>query len=218
MSGFISSSPFHNTKRFLQIQSLAPGIARRSSERFQLRRAITPNPCIICRIRGYRCVRLVEGFVAAHSVRQLDPRISGNDGFPLGSGEGLLPRWEPQLLYLGFLRVLSFPVRAGPPSLSPHLPRRRHPSPSVSPPRRRPFPPPRRRRRRWPAVASAFPCSRARAPLPGGCGRAPRARCGRAHPRSARSRPPLRSPLLFPSSLFHGWEEEDERNKTMAVS
>jgi hypothetical protein len=38
MSGFISSSPFQNTKRFLQIQSLAPGIARRSSGRFQLRR------------------------------------------------------------------------------------------------------------------------------------------------------------------------------------
>jgi hypothetical protein len=52
MSGFISSSPFQNTKRFLQIQSLAPGIARRSSGRFQLRRqlrrAITPNPCIVC--------------------------------------------------------------------------------------------------------------------------------------------------------------------------
>jgi hypothetical protein len=82
MSVFISSSPFQNTKRFPQIQSLAPGIARRSSGRFQLRRqlrrAITPNPCIVCRIRGYRCVRLVEGFVVARSVRRLDPRISGN--------------------------------------------------------------------------------------------------------------------------------------------
>jgi hypothetical protein len=79
---FISSSPFQNTKRFLQIRSLAPGIARRSSGRFQLRRqlrrAITPNSCIICRIRGYRCVRLVEGFVAARSVCRLDLRISGN--------------------------------------------------------------------------------------------------------------------------------------------
>jgi hypothetical protein len=130
------------------------------------------------------------------------------DGFLLGSGEGLLPGEKPPLLYLGFLRVLRFPVHAGPPSLSLHLPRRRHPSPSVSPPRRR---------RRWPAVAPAFPCSRARAPLPGGCGRAPRARCGRARSRPARSRPPLRSPLLFPSSLFHGWEAEDERKKTMAI-
>ena len=78
MSGFISSSPFQNTKQFLQIRSLAPGIARRSSERFQLRQAITPNPRIVYRIRGYRCVRLVEGFIGAHSVRRLDPRISGN--------------------------------------------------------------------------------------------------------------------------------------------
>jgi hypothetical protein len=82
MTDFISSSPFQNTKRFLQIRSLAPGIARRSSERFQLRRqlrqAITPNPRIVCRIRGYRCVRLIEGFVGARSVRRLDPRISGN--------------------------------------------------------------------------------------------------------------------------------------------
>jgi hypothetical protein len=82
MSGFISSSPFQNTERFLQIQSLAPSIARRSSGRFQLRRqlrrAITPNPCIVCGIRGYRCVRLVEGFVAARSVRRLDPRICDN--------------------------------------------------------------------------------------------------------------------------------------------
>jgi hypothetical protein len=82
MSDFISSSPFQNTKRFLQIRSLAPGIARQSSERFQLRRqlrrAITPNSCIVCRIRGYRCVCLVEGFVVACSVHGLDPRISSN--------------------------------------------------------------------------------------------------------------------------------------------
>ena len=82
MTGFISSSTFQNKKRFLQIRSLAPGIARRSSGRFQLRRqfrqAITPNPCIVCRIRGYPCVRLVEGFVKARSVHRLDPRNSGN--------------------------------------------------------------------------------------------------------------------------------------------
>jgi hypothetical protein len=82
MSGFISSSPFHNMKWFLQIQSLAPSIARRSSGQFQLRRqlwrAITPNLCIVCRIRGYRCVRLVKDFVAACSVHRFDPWISGN--------------------------------------------------------------------------------------------------------------------------------------------
>jgi hypothetical protein len=82
MSGFISSSLFQNTKRFLQIWSLAPDIARRSLGRFQLRRqlrrAITPNLCIVYQIRGYRCIRLVEGFIAACSVHRLDPRISGN--------------------------------------------------------------------------------------------------------------------------------------------
>jgi hypothetical protein len=92
MSGFISSSPFQNTKQFLQIRSLAPGIARRSSEWFQLRRAITLNLCIVCGIRGYHCVCLVEGFVGTRSVRRLDPRISGNRRIPLSSGEGLLPR------------------------------------------------------------------------------------------------------------------------------
>jgi hypothetical protein len=82
MSGFISSSPLQNAKQFLQIRSLAPGIPRRISERFQLRRqlrrVITPNPCIVCGIRGYPCVRLVDGFVRARSVRRLEPRIFGN--------------------------------------------------------------------------------------------------------------------------------------------
>jgi hypothetical protein len=211
MSGFISSNPFQNTKRFLQIQSLASGIARRSSGRFQLRRAITLNPCIVCRIRGYRCVRLVEGFVPARSVRRLDPRISGN-------------RW----IFSRLRRGSSFPVRTS--IVVPRVsscssfsrPRRASltlpsPSPAAAPIPLR-FPSSTAPLSPFPAVAPVFPCSRARAPLPGGCGRAPRARCGRARPRPARSRPPLRSPLLFPSSLFHGWEEEDERKKTMAVS
>jgi hypothetical protein len=174
MSGFISSSPFQNTKQFLQIQSLAPGIARRSSGRFQLRqqlqRAITPNPCIVCRIRGYRCVPLVEGFVAACSVRRLDPRISSNQRI-----SSRLQR-KPLLLYLGFFR---FPVRAGPSSLSPHLPRRR-----------RPFLPPRR----WPAAAAAPHAPCAAAPV-----------LGSASPCTAPP-PPL-------PSLFHGWEEEEERGR-----
>jgi hypothetical protein len=111
---------------------------------------------------------------------------------------------------------LCFPVRAGPPSLSPHLPRWRCPSSSVSPPRQRPFPPPRRRRR-WPPAAPAFPCSRARAQVRR---RWPRPSCP-VRPRpplASPTQPPLHSPLLFPSSLFHGWEEEDERKKMMAVS
>jgi hypothetical protein len=147
MSGFISSSSFQNTKQFLQIQSLAPGIARRSSGRFQLRRqlrrAITPNPCIVCRI----C--LVEGFVAACSVRRLDPRISGNRWISFRLWRGSSSPVRTSIVVPRVSSFLRFPVRAESPSLSPHLPWQRRPSPSISPPWRCPFPPPRRR----PAVA-----------------------------------------------------------------
>jgi hypothetical protein len=132
MSGFISSSPFQNAKRFLQIWSLALGIARRSSERFQLRRqlrwAITPNSCIVCRIRGYSCVRLVEDFIRVRSVRRLDLRIFGNrwissrlqreSSFPVSSS----------ILVLHFLEFLGF--RIAPRSPAP-LPRRRRALPSA---------------------------------------------------------------------------------------
>jgi hypothetical protein len=195
MSGFISSSPFQKTKHFLQIQSLAPGIARRSSGRFQLRRqlrqAITPNPCIVCGIRGYHCIRLVEGFLAARSVRRLDPRISGNRRISSWLRRGSSSPVRTSIVVPRVSSFLRFPVRVGPPSLSPHLPLRRCPSPSVSPPRRRPFPPLPRPcvplRRRWPRPS---------------CPVRPRP------PPATPTRPPLRSPLLFPSSLFHGWEEK----------
>jgi hypothetical protein len=96
---------------------------------------ITPNSCIVCGIRGCRCVRIVEGFVEAHSVCRSDPQISGNRQiFSLALARVFSPGEKPPLLYLGFLRVLHFPVRAGPLSLSPHLPQWRRPSPSVSPP------------------------------------------------------------------------------------
>jgi hypothetical protein len=122
MSGFISSSPSQNTKRFLQIQSLAPSIARRSSRRFQLRRAITPNPCIVCGIRGYHCVRLVEGFVAACSVRRLDSRISGNQRISSRLRRGSSSPMRTSIVVPRVSSFFRFPVRAGPPSLSPHLP------------------------------------------------------------------------------------------------
>jgi hypothetical protein len=205
MSGFISSSPFQNTKHFLQIQSLAPDIARRSSGRFQLRRqlrqAITPNTCIVCGIRGYCCVRLVEGFVAARSVRRLDPRISGNRRISSWLRWGSSSPVRTSIVVPRVSSFLRFPVRAGPPSLSPHLPLRRCPSPSVSPPRRRP-------RSRAPAPVRPSPAAVAAPLVPHAVAPAP----------GHHDRPPLRSPLLFPSSLFHGWEEEDERKKTMAVS
>jgi hypothetical protein len=82
MPGFSSSSMFQSTKPFSQIQFPAPGIVRRSSERFQFRRSITPNPCIVSGIRGYRCVHLVEGFVAVHLIHRSDLRISVNRRFP----------------------------------------------------------------------------------------------------------------------------------------
>jgi hypothetical protein len=178
MSGFISSSPLQNTKRFLQIQSLAPGIARRSSGRFQLRRqlrrAITPNPCIVCGIRGYCCVRLIEGFVAVLSVRRLDPRISGNRRISSRLRRVSSSPVRTSIVVPRVSSFLRFSVRAGPPSLSPHLPQRRRPSPSVSPPRRRPFPPPRRR---WPRPS---------------CPVRPRP------PPASPTRPPLRSPSSSP--------------------
>jgi hypothetical protein len=219
MSGFISSSPFQNTKRFLQIQSLAPGIARRSSGRFQLwrqlRRAITPTLCIISQIRGYRCVRLVEGFVAARSVRRLNTRISGNRRISSRLRRGSS---SPVRTSIVVPRVSSCSSFFRPRRASLTLP---SPSPAATP-----LPPP------FPLLGGApFPLPgggrrwrpRSRAPTPARPSPAavavPRAP-GAAAPatRPTRSRPPLRSSLLFPSSLFHGWEEEDERKKTMAVS
>jgi hypothetical protein len=120
MSGFISSSPFQNTKRFPQIRSLAPGIARRSSGRFQLRRqlrrAITLNPWIVCGIRGYRCFRLVEGFVAARSVRRLDPRISGNRRIWFRLRRGSSSPVSSSILVLRSLRFLGFGVASRSPA------------------------------------------------------------------------------------------------------
>jgi hypothetical protein len=112
MFGFSLLSTFQNTKPFLQIRSLAPSIARRSSERFQLRRqlrrAITPNPCIVCGIWGYRCIRLVEGFIAARSVprsdqwisinRRISPQLPRDSSYPVSSS----------ILVLRFLQFLGF--------------------------------------------------------------------------------------------------------------
>jgi hypothetical protein len=217
MSGFNSSSPFQNTKCFLPIQSLAPSIARRSSGRFQLRRAITPNLCIVCRIRGYHCVRPVEGFVAARSVRRLDPRISGNRRISSRLQWGSS---SPVRTSIVVPRVFSCSSFFRPRRASLTLP---SPSPMAAP---------------LPlcflSLATPLSPSPAAAAVAGGGARVPVLPRPRAPPRRlwscparpvrlrpprpARSRPPLRSPLLFPSSLFHGWEEEDERKKTMAVS
>jgi hypothetical protein len=173
MSGFISPSPFQNTKRFLQIHSLAPGIARRSSGRFQLRRAITPNPCIVYGIRGYRCVRLVEGFVAARSVRRLDPQISGNRRIFSRLRRGSSFPVRTSIVVPMVSLFLRFPVCAEPLPLSPHLPRRRRPSPL-----------------RFPSPAAPLSPSPAVAAVADGGARAP-APHARAHPSPAAVAAPL---------------------------
>jgi hypothetical protein len=180
MFSFISSSSFQNTKRFLQIRSLAPGIARRSLERFQLRRqlrrAITTNPCFVCRIRGYPCVRLVEGFVAARSVRRLNPRISGNRRISSRLRRGSS---SPVITSIVVPRVSSCSSFSRPCKASLTLP---SPSPAAAP-----LPP------LFPLPGGApfsLPCGgSARAPVP-------RARARLASPCAA---PPLPLP-----SLFHG--------------
>jgi hypothetical protein len=108
MFGFISSSPFQNTKRFLQIQSLAPGIARRSSGRFQLRRQLRRQS--VHRLRNPRVPlrRLVEGFVAARSVRRLDTRISGNRRISSRLQRGSSSPVSSSILVLRFLQFLGF--------------------------------------------------------------------------------------------------------------
>jgi hypothetical protein len=109
-------------KQFLQIRSLAPGIARRSSEWFQLRWAITLNPCIVCGIRGYRtlCSYRRERGVFGLSIGPQNLRQSMD--FSSAPARVFFTGEKPPLLYQEFVRVLRFPIRAGPPSLSPHLP------------------------------------------------------------------------------------------------
>jgi hypothetical protein len=210
MFGFISSSPFQNTKLFRQIQSLAPGIARRSSGRFQLRRqlrrAITPNPSIVCGIQGYRCVRLVEGFVAACSVRRLDTRISGNRRISSRLRRGSSSPVSSSILVLRFLQFLGF-GEVAPRSPAP-LPRRRDALPPT-------------RARTTPAGAASGDGTTAWRGRPAGC----RARlpvcqhepllaaastCGRACP-ARRGRPPAAVELPLPCAAPMAMEFEREQ-------
>jgi hypothetical protein len=81
MAGIFSSSPFQISKRFLQVRSTTQGIARRSSGRFQLRQAITFNPCDVGEIRGYHYVCLVESFILVLLVHQFDHWFEVNRKF-----------------------------------------------------------------------------------------------------------------------------------------
>jgi hypothetical protein len=160
MSGFISSSPFQNTKRFLQIQSLAPGIAQRSSGRFQLRRqlrrAITPNPCIVRNprvpLRSSR--RGLRRSAFGSSIGS--PSLRQSTDFLSTSARVFFPGEKPPLLHLGFFRFFVFSSVQSLSHSPLAFPGGGAPPPSVSSPRRRPFPPPRRWRR-WPTAALALP-------------------------------------------------------------
>jgi hypothetical protein len=103
---------FWITKPFSQIHFPAPEIAHRSSERFQLPRAITFNPCVVGRIREYRRVRLVKGYVSVRPVRRPDLWISVNQRFPR-LRRGLLFRWA---LFIVFNLVLRFLSHGGSPA------------------------------------------------------------------------------------------------------
>jgi hypothetical protein len=75
MTGILSGSPFWILKPRPRSRSETPGIARRSSGRFQLQRAITFDPCVVGGIRGYRCVRLVESIVLVPSIHRSTRRF-----------------------------------------------------------------------------------------------------------------------------------------------
>jgi hypothetical protein len=130
MPDFSSLSTFQSMKPFSHIQFPAPGIARRSSEWFQLQRAITPNPCIICGICGHHCICLVEGFVSVRSVRRSDPRISVNRLFSPRLRRRLLFRWYFSIVFNLVLRFPSpwrFPRST---AALPHPSARRRPAPA----------------------------------------------------------------------------------------
>jgi hypothetical protein len=93
------------------------------------------------------------------------PNLWQSTDFSSAPARVFFPGEKPSLLYLGFLCVLRFPVRAGPPSLSPHLPRGGAPPHSISPPRRCPLTSPRRCRL---GCASCVPCAPPPARGPGG--------------------------------------------------
>jgi hypothetical protein len=145
MPGFASSSTFQSTKWFPRIQFPALGIASQSLERFQIRRAITSNPCVVSGIWGYHCVRLIEGFILACSVRQSDLQISVNRRICPTSAR-LFPSVSSSIPPLCFLQFLGFEVQHGGPYTRqrPWRPARppppRHTHPPLQPMRARPWP------------------------------------------------------------------------------
>jgi hypothetical protein len=97
MDGTLSSIPFQISKLFPQIRSTIPGIARRSSGRFQLRWAITFNPCVVGKIREYHYIHLVKSFVPMFSIHRSNRRFATN-------------RWFSSRLRRTPSSTLSFPI------------------------------------------------------------------------------------------------------------
>jgi hypothetical protein len=85
------------------------------------------TPCIVCAIRGYHYVRLVDGYVGGYSVHWLDPQISGNRRISSRLRRGssslvsLLHRFQPSSSFF-----FSPPCAA---LLSPHRPLTARPPP-----------------------------------------------------------------------------------------
>jgi hypothetical protein len=120
MAGILSSRPFWILKPHPQSRSETPGIARRSSEQFQLWRVITIDPCVAGEIRGYRCVRLVEGFISVHLIRRSERWFTVNRRFSSRLQRGRLLRWaRPPLLPMKFFIFVFLAQPLSPPSLFP---------------------------------------------------------------------------------------------------
>jgi hypothetical protein len=180
----LSSSHFQNSKPCPHIQSETPEIDRRSSE-FVPTLATTPTSNYFRSVRRRRNLR-----VPLHSSRrELCPGGFDSSIRPtvhpqsmvlcLAPKRVVFSHEPPPLLYLGFLRVLRFPVRVGPPS---PYPGGGGPPPSISP-RRGPLP--------FPAAASPI----------GSAGARPRAPQLRARVTRGRAAGSTLSPSVAPSSL-----------------
>jgi hypothetical protein len=115
MTGILSSSPFWILKPRQQSRSETLGIARQSSRRFQLQRAITFNPCVVGEIRGYRCVRLVESIVSVPSIRRSNRRFVLSRRICARLQRCRFLRWASTIVAPRVSSCFTFPVRAGPP-------------------------------------------------------------------------------------------------------
>jgi hypothetical protein len=130
MAGILSLSPFQNLKPHPQIRSKTPEITRRSSE---------VVPTLASNYFRSMCRRRNPIVPLCLSRRELRPSAFDSSIRPtvhpqptflcLAPARVIFSGEPPPLLYLGFLRVLRFPVHTGPPSPSSTLPRRWRPSP-----------------------------------------------------------------------------------------